>query len=289
MSRHPFLGFGLGLRSQHYRDILDGEPAVDWFEVISENYMVDGGQPLVMLERIRERFPIVMHGVSMSIASTADPDLDYLKRLRALADRFEPAWVSDHLCWTGVHGVNLHDLLPIPYTREGLDHVASRIHLVQEVLGRAMVIENVSTYVQFAESEMHEWEFLAELTRRTGCSLLFDVNNVYVSAFNHGYDPMDFLNGIPADSVAQFHLAGHSDMGTYKIDTHDHPVPDEVWSLYADTLKRFGPVSAMIERDDNIPPLAELVPEVERARSIAVDVLGREMATPERSSLQAAE
>jgi uncharacterized protein (UPF0276 family) len=288
MSRHPFLGFGLGLRTQHYGDILDGNPAVDWFEVISENYMVEGGQPLAMLERIRERYPIVMHGVSMSIASTADPDMAYLKRLRALADRYEPAWVSDHLCWTGVHGVNLHDLLPIPYTREGLDHVASRIHLVQEVLGRAMVIENVSTYVQFAESEMTEWEFLAELTRRTGCNLLFDVNNVYVSAFNHGYDPVEFIHGIPVDSVAQFHLAGHSDMGTYKIDTHDHPVPDDVWELYAAALTRFGPVSAMIERDDNIPPLEELMPEVERARSIAVGVLGREAATP-RSRLQAAE
>jgi uncharacterized protein len=289
MSNHPYLGFGLGLRAQHYRDILDGNPAVDWFEVISENYMVDGGQPLVMLERVRERYPIVMHGVSMSIASTAEPDMDYLRQLRALADRFEPKWVSDHLCWTGVHGVNLHDLLPIPYTSEALEHVGSRIHLVQDVLARPLVIENVSTYVQFAESEMPEWEFLAQLSRRTGCSLLFDVNNVHVSAFNHGYDAMEFLNGIPADKVVQFHLAGHSDLETHKIDTHDQPVPEEVWALYGAALKRFGPVSAMIERDDNIPPLDELMPEVERARSIAIDVLGRATALPDHSKAQAAE
>ncbi len=289
MSTHPYLGFGLGLRAQHYRDILDGDPAVDWFEVISENYMIDGGQPLVMLERIRERYPIVMHGVSMSIASTAEPDMDYLHRLRALADRFEPKWVSDHLCWTGVHGVNLHDLLPIPYTSEALDHVSGRIGLVQDALARPLVIENVSTYVQFAEFEMPEWEFLAQLSRRTGCSLLFDVNNVHVSAFNHGYDAMEFLNGIPADKVVQFHLAGHSDLETHKIDTHDQPVPEEVWALYAAALERFGPVSAMIERDDNIPPLDELLPEVERARAIAIDVLGRAMALPDHGKAQAAE
>ena len=289
MNTHPYLGFGLGLRAEHYRDILDGDPAVDWFEAISENYMVDGGQPLVMLERVRERYPIVLHGVSMSIASTADPDIDYLRQLRALADRFEPKWVSDHLCWTGVHGVNLHDLLPIPYTSEALEHVSSRIELVQDVLARPLVIENVSTYVQFAESEMPEWAFLAELSRRTGCSLLFDVNNVHVSAFNHGYDPMEFLNGIPADKVVQFHLAGHSDLVTHKIDTHDQPVPEEVWALYGAALKRFGPVSAMIERDDNIPPLVELMPEVERARSIAIEVLGSKTALPDGHRAQAAE
>ena len=276
-TKPPYLGFGLGLRAPHYGDILDGSPAIDWFEVISENYMVAGGRPLQMLERIRERYPIVMHGVSMSIASTAEPNYEYLNNLKSLADRVEPKWVSDHLCWTGVHGVNLHDLLPIPYTQEALDHVVSRVQLVQEHLRRALVLENVSTYVQFNESEMTEWEFLSELTKRTGCWLLFDVNNVYVSSFNHGYDPMVFLNGIPEDRVVQFHLAGHSHLGTHIIDTHDHPVCDEVFDLYRASLKRFGPVSTMIERDDNIPPLSELLEELDRARNIASDVLGKKV------------
>lgn len=269
-----FLGFGLGLRAQHYAEILETNPAVDWFEVISENYMVPGGQPLRMLDRIRERYPVVMHGVSLSIASTAPPDLDYLRELKALARRVEPRWISDHLCWTGVHGKNLHDLLPIPYTREALDHIAARVHLVQEALGRPLTLENVSTYVEFAESEMTEWEFLSELTQRTGCWLLFDVNNVYVSAFNHGFDAHEFLRGIPADRVVQFHLAGHSHMGTHIVDTHDAPVCEDVWDLYRAALRRFGPVSTMIERDDNIPPLDELMVEVERTRSIAREVLG---------------
>ena len=269
----PFLGFGLGLRSQHYLEILDGNPPVDWFEVISENFMVPGGQPLRILNRIRERYPVVMHGVSMSIASTAPPDLGYLKKLKQLAAWVEPKWISDHLCWTGVHGKNLHDLLPIPYTRESLDHVVARVQLVQDYLQRPLVLENVSTYVQFAGSEMTEWEFLAELSRRSGCWLLFDVNNVYVSAFNHGYDPYTFLDGIPADRVVQFHMAGHSHMGTHIIDTHDHPVCEDVWMLYRAALKRFGAVSTIIERDDNIPPLAELIVEVERLRAVAQDTV----------------
>ena len=269
----PFLGFGLGLRAQHYDEILQGSPAVDWFEVISENYMVPGGKLLRMLDRIRERYPVVMHGVSMSIASTAPPNLEYLQQLRDLARRVEPKWISDHLCWTGVHGKNLHDLLPIPYTSEALDHVVSRVDLVQDYLGRALVLENVSTYVQFSNSEMTEWEFLAELSRRTGCWLLFDVNNVYVSAFNHGFDPYTFLDGIPADRVVQFHLAGHEHMGTHIIDTHDHPVCEDVWDLYAAALRRFGRVSTMIERDDNIPPLDELMAEVDRTREMAAAIL----------------
>lgn len=269
----PYLGFGLGLRPQHYADILNGNPAVDWFEAISENYMVPGGQPLKMLDRIRERYPIVLHGVSMSIASTAPLNADYLASLKALADRTDPVFVSDHLCWTGVHGINLHDLLPVPYTREALDHVASRIHKVQETIGRALVLENVSSYVQFSHSEMPEWEFLAELTRRTGCWLLFDVNNVFVAAFNHGYNAHDFINGIPADRVVQFHLAGHEHNMTHIVDTHDAMVCDEVWELYRAAITRFGPVSTLIERDDDIPPLAEMVSELTRAREIALEML----------------
>ncbi len=279
----PYLGFGLGLRSQHYEDILNGNPAVDWFEVLSENYMIGGGQPLHILDQIVERYPVVMHGVSMSIASTAPLNMEYLQSLKELAERVKPKWISDHLCWTGVHGVNLHDLLPVPYTEEALNHIVDRVKKVQDFLGRRLTLENVSSYVSFKESEMTEWEFISELVERADCWTLFDVNNVYVSAFNHGYDPIEFLNGIPADRVVQFHVAGHSHMDTFIIDTHDHEVCDEVWDLYKHALKRFGPVSTMIERDDNIPPLKDLLVELDTARSIASDILG------EKSKLMAAE
>lgn len=269
----PYLGFGLGLRPQHYQDILEGNPNVDWFEVISENYMVPGGQPLKMLDRIRARYPIVMHGVSLSIASTAPLNEGYLRDLKALAKRSEPVFISDHLCWTGVHGVNLHDLLPVPYTREALDHVAARVHHVQEYLGQAIALENVSSYVQFSHSEMSEWEFIAELTRRTGCWLVFDVNNVFVSAFNHDFDAHAFIAGVPKERIVQFHLAGHEHNMSHIIDTHDAIVCDEVWDLYRTALSHFGPVSAIIERDDHIPPLDDLVAELDVARSVAAEML----------------
>ena len=274
-----YLGFGLGLRPTHYPEILDHDPSVDWFEVLSENYMVPGGQPLRMLDRICERYPVVMHGVSLSIASTAPLDMDYLQGLKELAGRVQPRWISDHLCWTGVHGINLHDLMPVPYTQEALDHICSRVHAVQEFLGRPLTLENVSSYVSFGRSEMPEWEFIAELTKRTGCWLLFDVNNVYVSAFNHEYDPKVFIDGIPADRVVQFHVAGHAHMGTHIIDTHDATVCDDVWDLYRYALKRFGAVSTIIERDDDIPPLAELLGELDIARKIAGEVLEGRLAT----------
>jgi len=272
LQRPEYLGFGLGLRPQHYHDILNGEPAVDWFEVISENYMVPGGQPLRMLDRIAERYPVVMHGVSLSIASTAPLDMEYLAGLKALAARVGPKWVSDHLCWTGVHGVNLHDLLPVPYTEEALGHVAGRIAQVQDFLGRRIAIENVSTYLEYECSEMSEWEFVAELARRADCWLLLDVNNVFVSGVNHSFSTRQFLDSIPVDRVVQFHLAGHSEGETCLIDTHDAPISEDVWRLYAKALERFGPVSTMIERDDNIPPLAELVAELGEARRIASGV-----------------
>jgi uncharacterized protein (UPF0276 family) len=277
----PYLGFGLGLRPQHYQEILEGNPAIDWFEVISENYMVEGGQPLYMLDQIRERYPIVMHGVSLSIASTAPFDMDYVRALKALALRLQPKWISDHLCWTGVHGVNLHDLLPVPYTEEALGHVVDRVNYVQDFLGRRLTIENVSSYVTFAQSEMTEWEFVSELARRTGCWLLFDVNNVYVSAFNHGFSTLDFLHAMLRDNVVQFHVAGHSHEESHIIDTHDHPVCDEVWDFYREAVAYFGPVSTMIERDDNIPPLAELVEELDHARGIAHEVLGAKVLSTE--------
>ncbi|ODR96449.1 hypothetical protein AUC69_14970 [Methyloceanibacter superfactus] len=268
----PYLGFGLGLRPQHYEEILGGNPAIDWFEVISENYMIPGGQPLRILDQIRERYPVVMHGVSMSIASTAPLDTEYLVALKTLADRVEPKWISDHLCWTGVHGVNLHDLLPIPYTEEALGHVVDRVKQVQDVLGRRLTLENVSSYVTFGQSEMSEWEFVSEVAKRADCWLLFDVNNVYVSSFNHGFSTDDFLHGVPRDRIVQFHVAGHSHEESHIIDTHDHPVCPEVWDFYREAVAHFGPISTMIERDDNIPPLAEVVAELDIARQIAREV-----------------
>jgi len=265
--------FGLGLRPQHYNEILDGARRVDWFEAISENYMGPGGKPLHYVERVRAEYPLVLHGVSLSIGTTDPLNMDYLDGLKALAGRLQPMWMSDHLCWTGAHGRNMHDLLPLPYTEEALAHVAERVQRVQEHLGRELVLENVSSYVEFAHSTMTEWDFIAELAKRTGCGLLLDVNNIYVSAFNHGFDAQDFLSGIPKDRVRQIHLAGHSNMGTHIIDTHDAPVVDPVWRLYADALRRFGPVPTMIERDDNIPPFAELVEELDKARLLARETL----------------
>jgi uncharacterized protein len=267
------LGFGLGLRPVHYAEILEGQPRVDWFEAISENYMVPGGRPLHMLMRVRERWPVALHGVSLSVGSTDPLDLAYLDRLKALAERVEPAWISDHLCWTGVNGVNLHDLLPLPYTEEALDHVVSRVAQVQERLGRQILLENVSSYVTFAHSAVPEWEFLAEVARRADCLLLLDVNNIHVSAFNNEFDPIAYLDAVPAERVRQIHLAGHENHGTHIIDTHDHPVIDPVWTLYGEAVRRFGAVATMIERDDHIPPLAELERELDRARAVSAEAL----------------
>jgi uncharacterized protein (UPF0276 family) len=273
-NRQPSLGFGLGLRPKHYHEILDGRPPIDWFEIISENYMVEGGKPLDFLDRVASRYPIVMHGVSLSIGSTDPLDERYLRDLKSLADRIKPAWISDHLCWTGIRRINLHDLLPLPYTPATLRHVAGRVRKVQDRLGRPLVIENPSTYLEFNASTMPEWEFLARLCDETECLILLDVNNIYVSAFNHGFDPLDYLRQIPSQRVQQFHLAGHANHETHIIDTHDAPVIDPVWNLYAQALRHCGPVATMIERDDRIPPLPELIAELERARSIAREVLG---------------
>jgi uncharacterized protein (UPF0276 family) len=273
------LGFGLGLRTQHYPAILDGTPevagAIDWFEILSENYMVDGGRPLAKLMAIRERYPMVMHGVSLSIGSTDPLDTDYLARLKALAARVEPAIISDHLCWTGVAGLNMHDLLPLPLTEEALAHVCARVDQVQSFLGRSIALENASTYVTFAQDAIPEWEFLAEIARRTGCRLLLDVNNVYVSAFNHGFRATDYIDAIPREAVAYIHLAGHENNTTYIIDTHDHPVVEDVWQLYAYAIRRLGPVATMIERDDKIPPLEQLTAELAHARTVAAAALKR--------------
>ena len=271
----PSLGFGLGLRVDHYQAILADNPRIDWFEALTENYLVPGGKPLDYLMRIRERYPMVLHGVSMSIGSTQPLDHAYLAQLKALAARVEPAWISDHLCWTGIAGRNMHDLLPLPYTEEALANVVERVRTVQDVLGRRILLENVSSYVTYRDSQVSEWEFLREIAQRADCLLLLDVNNIYVSSVNHEFDPLDYLQAIPVDRVQQIHLAGHENHGDYLIDTHDHPVPDPVWELYDAAVRRFGSVSTMIERDDNIPPLEELCSELDAARQLAERVLAR--------------
>ncbi|HMA48493.1 MAG TPA: DUF692 domain-containing protein [Magnetospirillaceae bacterium] len=263
----PFSGFGLGLRPVHFQDFLTRTVPVDFVEVISENFMVEGGRPLHVLDQVRERHPVILHGVSMSIGNPAGLDRDYLARLRRLADRIDPLWVSDHLCWTGTGGFNSHDLLPLPYTEEALAVVCANVAQAQEALGRTLLIENPSTYVTFNASEMSEWDFLAELSRRSGCELLLDVNNIFVSASNHGFDARAYLDAVPFERVRQIHLAGHSQGKTLLIDTHDHPVPDPVWALYDEACRRVGPVATMIERDDDIPPLDELLSELDIARS----------------------
>lgn len=271
----PYLGFGLGLRTPHYHSILETAPAVDWFEILSENYMIPGGKPLHFLDRIRADYPLVMHGVSLSIGSATALDKGYLRSLRALADRVQPAWISDHLCWTGIHGQNMHDLLPLPYTEETASHVAERVSIVQDYLGRRILLENVSSYASYVDSSMSEWEFISLICEKADCLLLLDVNNIYVSSFNHGFAGRDFIDGVPAHRIQQIHLAGHHNHGDYIIDTHDAPIIDPVWDLYDYALSRLGPVSTMIERDDHIPALDELVQELDVARHIAAPYLAR--------------
>lgn len=262
-------GFGLGLRPPHYAAIADGSEAIDWLELLSENFMVEGGRPLYWLDRIAERYPVVLHGVSMSIGGCDPLDRDYLRQLAALAQRCGAHWISDHLCWTGVDRRNLHDLMPLPFTEEAVAHVAGRVRQVQDMLDRRILLENVSSYASAAQASMHEWEFLAAVSEAADCHLLLDVNNVHVSAHNHRFDPLEYLDGVPAARVRQIHLAGHSRQRGLLIDTHDAPVCAEVWALYRQALQRFGPVPTMIERDDNIPALAELVAELEHARAVA--------------------
>ena len=268
----PNLGFGLGLRTEHYNTILETKPKVDWFEALSENYMIPGGKPLNFLDRIRAEYPVVMHGVSLSIGSTTAFDADYLHDLRKLADRIQPAWISDHLCWTGVHGQNIHDLLPLPYTEETAKHVAERVGIVQDYLGRQILLENVSSYASYIDSTMTEWEFINLIAEQADCLLLLDVNNIYVSSYNHQFDAKAFIDGVPKNRIQQIHLAGHNNYGDYIIDTHDAPVIDPVWDLYEYAIARFGPVSTMIERDDHIPELEVLVEELAIARKIAKKV-----------------
>ena len=263
------IGFGLGLRPEHYEEIAANPGQVSWFEALSENYMVPGGSPMRWLDRLRRDYPMALHGVSLSIGSIDPFDRHYLDELKALADRVQPMWISDHLCFTGLRGQNMHDLLPLPYTEEALNHVAERVMQVQDHLGQRLVLENVSSYVTYAASELSEWEFIAELAKRADCEILLDVNNVYVSAFNHEFDARTFLRAMPRERVRQVHLAGHTHKGSHIIDTHDEPIVPDVWTLYAEAVKLFPGVPTMIERDANIPPYAELLAELDEARRIA--------------------
>jgi len=261
----PDLGIGLGLRTVHYPHILSKQPRVDWFEILSENYMQTGGRPLYVLDQIVERYPVALHGVSMSIGSTDPLDLGYLRELKTLAARAKARWVSDHLCWTGVLGRNTHDLLPMPYTEEALRHTVARVRQVQDALDRTLVLENPSSYVEFAASTMTESEFLARLAEEADCGLLLDVNNVFVSAFNHGFDPREYIEAIPADRVVQYHVAGHTHKGTHIIDTHsDHALP-EVWELYRQAWERTGPTATLYEWDEDIPDFESLHAEARKA------------------------
>lgn len=262
----PKLGLGLGLRNVHFAEILSGRPAVGWFEAISENFMDSGGRPRAVIREVAEHYPLVLHGVSMSIGSADPLNMDYLRRLKALADEVKPAWISDHLCWTGVLGLNSHDLLPMPLTEESLAYVSGRVRQVQEVLERPLILENPSSYVRFAQSSMNEPQYLRRLAEETGCGLLLDVNNVFVSCFNAGTDPVAYIDAFPCDRVVQMHLAGHQHRGTYIIDTHDRPVRPEVWELFRLAWARTGGASTLLEWDDHIPSLADCQAELMKAK-----------------------
>jgi uncharacterized protein (UPF0276 family) len=265
----PALGYGVGLRRPHYKVILEERPTIDWFEIISENFMADGGRPFEVLEGIRANYPVVMHGVALSLGSADPLNRAYLRDLAALARRVEPAWISDHLCWTGVGGKNLHDLLPLPYTGEAVRHCARRIRQVQDFLGRRILIENISSYLEYRCSRLGEAEFVAAVAEEADCAILLDLNNVYVNSFNHHFDPVHYVDALPAKRIVQFHLAGFSDCGSHLMDTHDHPVSQPVWALYEHAVRRFGPLPTLIEWDDRIPPLTELAAVAAMARDRA--------------------
>jgi uncharacterized protein len=266
----PDLGDGVGLRTEHMRHLMQTAPrdwGVDWFEIISENFLDNHGYAAHVLDVVAAHRPVVMHGVSLSIGSTAPLDRSYLGKLKALAARVRPAWISDHLCWTGVNGINTHDLLPMPLTEESLAHVIDRVHATQDYLGRPLILENPSTYLEFCASDIPEWEFLGRLTEATGCGLLLDVNNAYVSATNHGYDAAAYIAAIPGDRVVQMHLAGHTNCGTHLIDTHDHPVAAAVWPLYVQAQAHTGGTATLLEWDASIPTFDELLAELRKAKA----------------------
>lgn len=271
----PFLGFGLGLRAPHYDLVMKTKPKVGWFEIISENFIDAHEGYWEYLSDLRPTYPIVMHGVSLSIGSTDPIKKDYLTKVKTLADHIKSPWVSDHLCFTGVNGLNSHDLLPVPYTVESLNYIVDRIKLVQDFLGRNIILENPSTYLEFTSSSIPEWEYLAQLAEQADCGLLLDVNNVYVSSKNHNYDCKKYIDTIPADRIVQIHLAGHQDYETHAIDTHDQHVIDKVWELYRYTLTQKGIITTMIEWDDHIPEFDVLQAEIAKAEAIANSITMR--------------
>ena len=264
----PYLGFGIGLRPEFYADFIEKSPPVDWLEIISENYLMEGTRSNKFLDQIRERYPVVAHGVSLSIGSSDKLDWDYLKRLKTFLTRINSPWFSDHLCWTHHNHKQMHNLLPLPYTSETASYVAERIRIVMDFMQRPFIIENLSSYIEFTDSTMTEWEFLNEISEQANCGILLDINNIFVSGTNHHYDPMTYLNAIPPKRVIQYHIAGHQDKGTFLFDSHDHDICKQVWELYANVVERFGQTSLMIERDDHIPPLSELLAELATARRI---------------------
>ncbi|WP_272423756.1 MNIO family bufferin maturase [Polyangium jinanense] len=269
----PDLGIGVGLRLPHYEEIFETRPKVDWFEIISENFLVPGGVPLANLDRALAHYPVIQHGVTLSIGGTTPLDFEFLRDLRTLLRRTKSPWVSDHLCWTGTATLNTHDLLPLPYTTEVIRHVAARARIVQDTLEVPLVLENVSSYLTYTSSDMTEWDFLTAVVEEANCGILLDVNNIYVSSQNHGFDPRVYVDAVPAERVVQIHLAGHTNYGDYIIDTHSGPVIDPVWDLYRRAIRRVGPVSTLIEWDEDIPPLAMLLAEAERARVVREEAL----------------
>jgi uncharacterized protein (UPF0276 family) len=268
----PNLGFGIGLRIPHYEHVFADEPELDFFEIISENFMVRGGAPLANLDRVLERYPVVQHGVSLSIGATDPLDFDYLERLRALTRRTKTPWVTDHLCWTRAHRVDLHDLLPLPYTEEAVHHVAERVRVVQDFLGLRLGLENTSSYLTYNASTMSEWDFIRAIVEEADCGILLDVNNVYVSSFNHGFDPRTFLDGVPRGRVLQYHLAGHTHKGKYILDTHSDFVKSDVWDLYRYAVERIGPATTLVEWDDEIPAFETVRGEARKAQAICEEV-----------------
>ena len=270
--RIPDVGVGVGFRLPHYPKVLEEHPAMDWFEVISENFMGDGGKPIDNLDRLRSHYRVIPHGVSLSIGASPPLDRASLTKLRALLRRIDPPWFSDHLCWTGVEGANIHDLLPLPHTKAAVAHVVARVRQVQDTLERPFALENVSSYLTYTDSAMPEWEFLSEIAEKADCGILLDCNNIYVSSRNHGFDGNDYVDAIPAERIVQVHLAGHTDKGLYLLDTHSDHVKDEVWDLYRRTIRRTGPVSTLIEWDEDIPTWEVLAEEARMARALRDEV-----------------
>ncbi len=264
---HP--GYGLGLRPCHYEDLLTQKPAIDWLEVMTEDFMVDGGAALYYLDQLCQLYPVALHGVSLSIGGTDPFNQDYLQRLKTLRKRTQAMWISDHLCWTGVGGINLHDLMPLPYNAAALKHVVERILYVQDFLGERILIENISSYVRYKESTMTEWDFLAAIAEKADCYILLDINNIYVNSYNHQFDPQCYLANLPSARVKQFHLAGYLDCGTHIIDTHDTAISPQVWHLYAKAAELFDTAATLIERDANIPALSQMLLELNKAREVS--------------------